>query len=81
MRSLDTLLQEVLALPLPDKTVVIRRLVESLDDAKAEPGTEDAWAEVVARRIEDLDAGRTKLIDGKSAIKKARAELRRRRRG
>jgi hypothetical protein len=81
MRSLDTLLKEVLALPLADKALVIRRLVESLDDAKADPAAEDAWAELVARRIEDLDAGRAKLIDGKAAIKKARAELRRRRRG
>ncbi len=81
MKNADAIIKEALSLPLAGKALVIRRLVESLDEGEADPGAEEAWAEVVAQRIADLDAGRAKVIDGKAAIKKARAELRRRRRG
>ena len=78
MRSLDVLLRDALALPLADRALLIRRLVESLEDTKADPGAEDAWAEVVAQRIKDLDAGRQRGALAAHALE-ARAELRRRR--
>jgi len=81
MASLDSILNDALMLPTADRGRLIQRLIESLDDGDDEPDAQDAWAEVIARRLEDLDAGRAKVIDGRAAIAKARQELARRRNG
>jgi len=55
------LLHKALALPEDDRTALIRSLIASLDGA-AEEGVERAWAEEIARRIEDLDSGKAKTV-------------------
>lgn len=81
MATLDSILNDALALPTADRGRLIQRLIESLDDGEAEAGAEDEWAELIARRIADLDAGTARTIDGKAAIARAREELARRRHG
>lgn len=82
MTKLESLLHDALRLPADERGVLVRRLIESLDEpAEAEDGAEDAWAEVIARRIAELDAGRARVVDAKSAIAAAREEMARRRRG
>lgn len=81
MRTADSVLHDALALDLSSREWLIRRLIESLDDSPAEADAEEAWAEVIERRVADLDAGRATVIDGKQAIAQARAELARKRRG
>lgn len=76
MATLDSVLNAALALPVDDRSRLIQRLIETLEgDDDASHGAEDAWAEVVERRVADLDAGRAHVIDGKAAIAKARQEL------
>jgi putative addiction module component (TIGR02574 family) len=80
MRTLETVLEDALSLPPAARSQLIRHLIDSLDDPAAdEPDAEDAWAEVIARRIADLDAGRASTVDGKAAIAAAREDLARRR--
>lgn len=81
MATADSILNEALSLPAVERGRLIQRLIESLDDGADEADTQDAWADVIARRIADLDAGRAKVIDGKAAIAAARQELARRRNG
>lgn len=82
MTKLESLLHDALSLSAGERGVLIRRLIESLDEpAEIEDDAEDVWAEVIARRIAELDAGRARVVDARSAIATAREELARRRRG
>ena len=76
VKSVESILGDALALPPLERQRLLRRLVESLDEDPEEPGAEDAWAELIARRIADLDAGRATVIDARDALAKARAEFR-----
>jgi putative addiction module component (TIGR02574 family) len=78
--KLESILNDALALPANERGRLIQRLIESLDDGQDETDSEDAWAEVIARRIADLDAGRAKVVDAKAAIAAARQALAERRR-
>ena len=66
------ILNEALKLPPADRGRIIRRLIESFDDGLDEADADDAWAEVIARRLAELDAGRATVIVGKAAIAEAR---------
>ncbi|MBX3471164.1 MAG: addiction module protein [Planctomycetes bacterium] len=83
MTKLESLLHDALKLPADERGVLIQRLIESLEGpaGSADDDAEDVWAEVIARRIADLEAGRARIVDAKSAIGAAREELARRRRG
>lgn len=81
MTKLELILNDALALPVVERGRLVQRLIESLDDGQQEADTEDAWAELIARRIADLDAGRAKVVDAKAAIAAARQDLARRRHG
>jgi putative addiction module component (TIGR02574 family) len=50
---------------------------ELVDSIQKEPGYHEAWAEEIARRIDDLDSGRVKPISHQEML----AELREIRRG
>lgn len=81
MTKLELILNDALALPVVERGRLVQRLIESLDDGQQEADTEDARAELIARRIADLDAGRAKVVDAKAAIAAARQDLARRRHG
>jgi putative addiction module component (TIGR02574 family) len=78
MKTVDAIAGEALALSLEERTELLRRLVQSLDDAAPHADAEDALADVIERRLADVDANRASLIDGKTAVEKARAAFRRR---
>jgi hypothetical protein len=71
------ILEEALTLPADERDALARELLESVDEAK--PETEQAWAEIIARRARavldgtaptrDLDEG----LDGVEARARARA--------
>lgn len=76
---MDAIAGEALALSLEERTELTRRLVRSLDDAESHGDAEDALAEVIARRLADLEAKRASLMDGETAVDNVRRELRHRR--
>ena len=49
---------------------------ELIDSVQKEPGYDEAWAEEIARRLEELDSGRVELIPAEVVL----AELREMRR-
>lgn len=63
---------EALKLTAEERSQLANRLIASLfEDAEVE----DAWAAEVERRIEEIEAGRAKLVPAAEAIARARAAL------
>jgi putative addiction module component (TIGR02574 family) len=53
--------RQALALPEPARAALAGKLLDSLDDEVA-PGYEQAWATEIARRVEEIDSGKAKLV-------------------
>jgi putative addiction module component (TIGR02574 family) len=58
--SYDRLEEEVLHLPRGDRSKLVSRLLESLDEEAFELGPE--WREELQRRVSHIDTGKAKLI-------------------
>jgi putative addiction module component (TIGR02574 family) len=69
-------LDKALALSVKERGLLIDRLVESLDDEPAEEGVEEAWAEEIKRRVDDVRLGRVELIPGEEVIGRLKARRR-----
>jgi putative addiction module component (TIGR02574 family) len=69
-------LREALQLPPRARADIAGTLLHSLD-VRDEPGAEAAWIREISRRIEQVDAGKVKLISWESARRRLRASLRR----
>ncbi len=60
-RDAADILKDALALPPEARAAVAGSLLESLDD-QIDEGAEAAWEAEIARRLDDLDTGKVKLI-------------------
>jgi len=68
----DALLREALALSDEDRAELATSLIDSLD-AAPDVDVETAWQEEIARRLNDVRAGRAKLVSWEEARSNARA--------
>ena len=68
-------LREALQLPPRARADIAGTLLRSLD-AREEHGVDEAWATEVARRGEDVDGGRVKLVSWQRARRRLRAGFR-----
>jgi putative addiction module component (TIGR02574 family) len=66
--------QKALTLPGKERTALVRALIESLEEV-ADRGTERAWGEEIARRIEDLNSGKAKTVSWELIRKRISARL------
>ena len=57
-------LDKAMALSIDERGLLIDRLVESLDDAPPEEGVDEAWADEIKRRVDEIRAGKVKMISG-----------------
>lgn len=73
------LLEAVLELPDDERADVAGALLESLD-APAEEGVEEAWADEIKRRIEEVESGAVKTIPWEEARHRLRQTLESRKR-
>jgi len=71
--SLETLELEVLRLPPADRSRLLDRLIDSLDDGKA---LDAAWDSEAARRDAEIDAGTSVPVDAKDVVARLRAKIR-----
>jgi putative addiction module component (TIGR02574 family) len=62
--QVSELLKKARALSLQERGMLIDLLSQSLDDEPAEEGVEQAWAEEIKGRVEDIRSGRVKTIPG-----------------
>jgi len=60
-RDAAAILKDALALPAEARAAVAGSLLESLED-QIDEGAEAAWQGEIARRLDDLDKGKVKLI-------------------
>jgi putative addiction module component (TIGR02574 family) len=65
----ETLLRDVLALPLELRTELVNKLLESLN-VPVEPDIEHAWAEEAEKRLEEINSGKVRTIPGEDVFKK-----------
>jgi putative addiction module component (TIGR02574 family) len=69
-------LDKALALSVKERGLLIDRLVESLDDGPAEEGVEEAWADEIKRRVDEVRSGKVETVP----IEKIKERLNARRR-
>jgi putative addiction module component (TIGR02574 family) len=68
--------RSALSLPQPKRAQLAKRLIDSLERV-SQKEVDEAWSVEIARRVRDYEAGRTKAIPWKRAMREARARLRR----
>jgi putative addiction module component (TIGR02574 family) len=62
MRSAHEILGDALALPVEGRAMIAGSLIESLDEDVADENVEEQWSTEIARRIDEIDAGRVQLV-------------------
>jgi putative addiction module component (TIGR02574 family) len=50
-------------------------LIESLDEAPAEEGVEEAWGEEIKRRVDEIRSGKVKMIPGERVLRELAKEF------
>jgi putative addiction module component (TIGR02574 family) len=68
-------LEKALTLSTQERGLLIDRLVESLDDEPVEEGVEEAWADEIRRRVDDVRLGRVKTIPGEQVLRELEEEF------
>jgi putative addiction module component (TIGR02574 family) len=77
--AIDLVIEQALKLSVKERTELIERLLDSLDEAAAaDPGREAAWTEILDRRLQEIREGRVETIDAAEVLAQARAAARRR---
>jgi putative addiction module component (TIGR02574 family) len=69
-------LDKALALSVKERGLLIDRLVESLDDTPGEEGVEEAWADEIKRRVDDVRLGRVETVPGERLRERLNARRR-----
>ncbi|HLA78090.1 MAG TPA: addiction module protein [Vicinamibacteria bacterium] len=67
-------LEEALSLPPAERADVAATLLESLDEQE-DQGVEEAWAEEIEQRIQDVESGAVKTIPWSEARRRLRERL------
>jgi putative addiction module component (TIGR02574 family) len=73
--EVSEVIEKALALSTLDRSLVIDRLIASLDEGPAEEGVEQAWAEEIKRRVDDIRSGSAKMIPGEEVRRRLAARL------
>jgi putative addiction module component (TIGR02574 family) len=68
-------LDKALALSVKERGLLIDRLVESLDDGAVEEGVEEAWADEIKRRVDDVRSGRVETIPSEQVFRELEEEF------
>jgi putative addiction module component (TIGR02574 family) len=62
-------LEKALSLSEQERGVLIDRLIASLDDGAADEGVEQAWANEIKVRVDDIRSGKVKTIPGEEVLR------------
>ena len=68
-------LDKALELSSHERGLLIDRLVESLDDAPPDEGVDEAWADEIKRRVDEIRAGKVKMIPGDQVLREMTKEF------
>ena len=67
MIKTNQLISEVVSLPVEVRTLLVNKLLESLNPSKKE--VDELWAREAERRVEDITTGKVKTIPGDDVFK------------
>jgi putative addiction module component (TIGR02574 family) len=73
--QVSEVLEKALALSTQERGLLIDHLIESLDQAPAEEGVEEAWAAEIKRRVDDIRSGKVKMIPGERVLRELAKEF------
>ena len=73
--QVSEVLEKALTLSTQERGLLIDRLIESLDEGPAEDGVEEAWADEIKRRVEDIRSGKFEKIPGEEVRRRLAARL------
>jgi putative addiction module component (TIGR02574 family) len=73
--QVSEVLEKALSLSPQERGLLIDRLVDSLDEGPAEEGVEEAWAEEIKRRVNDIRSGKVEMIPGGEVRRRLAARL------
>lgn len=73
--QLESITSAAMTLPERERAKLARDLVASLD-GPADISVAEAWDTEICRRINDIESGKTELLDANEAIARARARIR-----
>jgi putative addiction module component (TIGR02574 family) len=73
--KLAEVLDKALELSSDERGLLIDRLVESLDDAPPDEGVDEAWADEIKRRVDEIRSGKVKMIPGEQVLREMAKEF------
>jgi putative addiction module component (TIGR02574 family) len=73
--QVSEVLEKALALSTQERGLLIDRLIKSLDDEPAEDGVEQAWADEIKSRVDDIESGKVEMIPGDEVRRRLAARL------
>ena len=73
--QVSEVLEKALTLSTQERGLLIDRLIESLDEGPAEEGVEEAWANEIKRRVDDIRSGKVEMIPGEEIRRRLAARL------
>ena len=73
--QVSELLEKALALSTQERGLLIDQLIQSLDEGPPEEGVEEAWAEEIKRRVDDIRSGKVKMIPGEQVLRELAKEF------
>jgi len=73
MISTEELISETVSLPVDIRIQLVERLLQSLNPSQKD--IDEIWAIEVERRVQQIDAGKVKLVPGEEVFKKIRDRL------
>jgi putative addiction module component (TIGR02574 family) len=73
MIKTNELISEAISLPVEVRTLLVNKLLESLNPTKNE--IDELWAKEAEKRVEDIKTGKVKTIPGEEVFKKIREKI------
>ena len=73
--QVSEVLEKALALSTQERGLLIDHLIESLDEAPPEEGVEEAWAQEIKHRVDDIRSGKVKMIPGEQVLRELAKEF------
>jgi putative addiction module component (TIGR02574 family) len=73
--KVENLLKQAMEMSEPDRALLAERLLSSLDP-QIDPDWEQAWDAEIARRLEEIESGKVKLIPWETVRARIRKSLR-----
>jgi putative addiction module component (TIGR02574 family) len=70
-------LDKALELSSYERGLRIDRLVESLDDPPPDEGIDEAWADEIKRRVDEIRSGKVKMIPGEQVLREMARKIHR----